>query len=324
MEKRTYHEINQYQDTSFPVAIYRINEEGIFPPGRGLRDFHWHDELQFTFVVRGSLTIQVNAEQCCLKAGEAVFLNSGMIHAVTELSENGEYRSLNFPYKLLSFFPGSRMEEGFVLPYVTGGCLPLVKLEPNTGWQGEILRVLEEINKIWIKDASPENRYLISLKIAAIWYLLISNLPDEHRNRAPVNLTRRQRLQQMLSFIYGHFTEDVTLGDIADAAHISIGECCRIFREHLQTTPYYFLTEYRIRKSAELLSGELSVAEIARSCGYNQVSNYIAKFKGVFGCTPARYRKSMPMLPLSDGRENEASHQESGQTGTNQKADCKR
>lgn len=73
-------------------------------------------------------------------------------------------------------------------------------------------------------------------------------------------------------------------------AYISIGECCRIFREHLQTTPYRFLTEYRIRKSVELLTGDLSISEIAGHCGYNQTSNYIAKFKSIMNCTPAQYR----------------------------------
>lgn len=292
MEKRNYHEINRYKDLMFPVEIYRVNEAGMYPGGRGLRDFHWHDELQFTFAVRGSLTVQVNEKQYVLETGEAIFINSGMIHAVTRLSENGEYASLNFPYKLLSFFPGSRMETDFVRPYVTGGFLPAVVLSEKTEWQCGIRKLLREINEIWERNMVSGNEYLIALKLAALWHRMISNLSDEHQSAAPVKPVRQQRLQQMMSFIYEHFSEDLTLKNIADAAYISVGECCRIFQEHLQTTPYRFLTEYRIRKSAELLFGELSVSEIAKVCGYNQVSNYIAKFRSVFGCTPVKYRKA--------------------------------
>ncbi|MCC8138436.1 MAG: helix-turn-helix domain-containing protein [Clostridiales bacterium] len=54
---------------------------------------------------------------------------------------------------------------------------------------------------------------------------------------------------------------------------------------------YQFLTEYRVRKSTELLSGSLTISEIAGLCGYNQPGNYIAKFKSIIGCTPAQYRK---------------------------------
>lgn len=291
MEKKNYHEINQYKDALFPVEIYRVNEKGMFPFGRGLRDFHWHDELQFTLAVQGSFTLQVDAEQYVLNEGEAVFINSGMIHAAIKLSEGGQYASLNFPYKLLSFFPGSRMEKESVLPYVTGGCLPVIILRPETEWQKSALDLLQEINVIWDNNSTVQNEYLITTKIVALWYMVISNLSDERKNTFSVDFVRRERLQFMLSFIYEHFPENITLANIASVAHVSAGECCRIFREHLQTTPYQFLTEYRVRKSVELLSGELSISEIAGRCGYNQTSNYIAKFKSILGCTPAQYRK---------------------------------
>lgn len=291
MEKKTYREINRYKDVLFPVEIYRVNEKGVFPFGRGLWDFHWHDELQFTLAVRGSLTLQADGEQYFLNEGEAAFINSGMIHAVINLSKGGKYASLNFPYKLLSFFPGSRMEKEYVLPYVTGGGLPVVILRPEAEWQRSALSILQEINIMWDDHSIVQNEYLISTKIVALWYILLSNLSDESKHTLPVDLVHRQRLQVMLSFIYEHFSEDIALADIADAAHISVGECCRIFREHLQTTPYQFLTEHRVRKSVELLSGELSISEIAGRCGYNQTSNYIARFKSIMDLTPAQYRK---------------------------------
>ncbi|MFQ8843327.1 MAG: hypothetical protein ACLR8P_23160 [Clostridium fessum] len=37
------------------------------------------------------------------------------------MSEDGSYASLNFPYRLLAFFPGSRMDQDYVLPYTAGG-----------------------------------------------------------------------------------------------------------------------------------------------------------------------------------------------------------
>ena len=291
MKKKKYHEINQYRDALFPVEIYRVNEKGMFPFGRGLRDFHWHDELQFTLAVRGSFTLQVDAGQYFLNEGEAAFINSGMIHAVINLSKGGNYASLNFPYKLLSFFPGSRMEKEYVLPYVTGNCMPVVILRPETELHNAALDILQEINAIWDSSPAAQSEYLIATKIVALWNMLLSDLSDKSINILSVDLVRRQRLQFMLSFIYEHFSEDIALADIAGTANISIGECCRIFREHLQVTPYQFLTEYRVRKSVELLSGELSISEIAGHCGYNQVSNYIAKFKSIMDCTPAQYRK---------------------------------
>ncbi|MCD7846094.1 MAG: AraC family transcriptional regulator [Oscillospiraceae bacterium] len=291
MEKKQYHEINSYRDPLFPVEIYRVSAQGVIPFGRGIQDFHWRDELQFTLVVHGAVTLQADARQYELREGDAAFINSGVIHAVTSLSEGGQYSSLNFPYKLLSFFPGSRMEKEYVLPYVTGGCLPVILLRSGEAAQKPALDILYEINAAWDNPLSLQHEYFMAAKIAALWYALLSHWPEEGGNTSSVDLVHRQRLQLMLSFIYEHFSEDVALADIADAAHISVGECCRIFRAHLQTTPYQFLTEYRIHKSVEMLSRELSISEIAGYCGYNQTSNYIAKFKSIMGCTPAQYRR---------------------------------
>lgn len=291
LELKKYHEINKYKDFLFPIEIYQVNETGIYPLGRGLRDFHWHDELQFTLVVHGSLILQADAKQYPLHEGEAAFINSGIIHTVVNLSEGGRYASLNFPYKLLSFFPGSRMEKEYVLPYVTRNVLPVVLLQPQTEWQKSALDILQEILAIWNNHLISQNEYLISTKIVALWNILLPYLSEGGKSSLSVNLVHRQRLQSMLSFIYEHFAEDISLSDIAYTANISVSECCRTFREHLQTTPYQFLTEYRIHKSIELLSGDLSISEIAGCCGYNQVSNYIAKFKSIMKCTPAQYRK---------------------------------
>lgn len=293
MEKKEYHEINQYRDTLFPVEIYHVSEKGMFPFGRGLRDFHWHDELQFTLAVRGSCTLQVDAEQYLLNEGEAAFVNSSMIHAVVSLSPGGHYASLNFPYKLLSFFPGSRMEKESVLPYVTGNCKPVVILRPEIERYKTALNALLEINAIWDSAPDVQGEYLMATKIVTLWSILLPDLSDESGSNLSVDLVHRQRLQRMLSLIYEQYAEDISLTDIAGTANISIGECCRIFREHLQVTPYQFLTEYRVRKSVELLSGELSITEVARYCGYNQASNYIAKFKSIMGCTPAQFRKQV-------------------------------
>ncbi len=291
MEQRQYQEINQYQDERFPVELYHVDETGMVPFGRGLRDFHWHDELQFTLALCGSLTLQVDARQFILQEGEAAFINARMLHAVVKLARGGGYTSLNFPDKLLSFFPGSRMETECVLPYVTGNCVPAVLLRRENKGQSAVLELLQEIHTIWKPHLTSQNKYCIATKITALWSALLPALAEQSGNTVSADLVGRQRMQAMLSFLYEHFSEDILLADLAGAANISVGECCRMFRRQLGTTPHQFLTEYRIRKSMELLSGPMSVSEIAGHCGYHQVSNYIAKFRAMVHCTPGQYRK---------------------------------
>lgn len=109
IEKDNLYEVNRYADTAFPVGAYTVTREGIMPEGRGYKDLHWHEELQFTYVVNGELRIRIDGKDYLVKEKEAVFINRNLLHITTDLTEAGKYISLNFPDKILGFFPGSRI-----------------------------------------------------------------------------------------------------------------------------------------------------------------------------------------------------------------------
>ena len=123
-EEKELHEVNRYTDPAFPVGTYEVTREGILPEGRGYKDMHWHEELQFTYVVKGELQIRIDGKDYIVKEGEVVFINRNLLHITTDLTEDGRYISLNFPDKLLGFFSGSRMEQDYVFPYTRGYMLP--------------------------------------------------------------------------------------------------------------------------------------------------------------------------------------------------------
>ena len=127
--KDNLYEVNRYADTAFPVGAYTVTREGIMPEGRGYKDLHWHEELQFTYVVNGELRIRIDGKDYLVKEKEAVFINRNLLHITTDLTEDGKYISLNFPDKILGFFPGSRMEQDYVFPYTRGYMLPAVVLK---------------------------------------------------------------------------------------------------------------------------------------------------------------------------------------------------
>lgn len=62
MSKKALHEVNRCHDPAFPVELYQVTHAGMLPPGRGLGDFHWHEELQFTLLTAGEGVMQVNAQ----------------------------------------------------------------------------------------------------------------------------------------------------------------------------------------------------------------------------------------------------------------------
>ena len=106
-------------------------------------------------------------------------------------------------------------------------------------------------------------------------------------------MRRNQRIKEILSYIREHFTEKITLDEIAKHLHLSTNECCRFFKKNMNCTLFEYITEYRLSKSMELLEHtDLPVSQIAYESGFGSSSYFIEKFRKNVGMTPAAFRKA--------------------------------
>lgn len=285
------HETIQYPDATFPYIMYTHTIHKSIPEGRGFNDLHWHEELQVTLVTRGKLVIQVNGMDHSLETGQAILINKSILHVATDLTQNGEYVSFNFPEKLLAFYADSVMEKKYVLPFTNSSLMCFV-IRGNVEWESQVLDMLWDMKMKFDRNKSWGWEYEIAIKTVQLWFILMSNisLPAEE---IPKNLKQQQeRLQLMLSFIHQNYANTITLQEIADAAHLSVSECTRSFKKTIHMTPYDYLIKYRIKKSCELLvSTDYSVTEIADKAGFNHVNHFIQSFKKLHAQTPNEFRK---------------------------------
>lgn len=286
------HESNEYDDNAFPFGMYTVTATQCIPPGRGYLDLHWHEELQFTLVTKGTITIQINGIDYNLEQGEAIFINCGFLHVTTAINDDGEYVSFNFPDKMLSFFAGSRMEQDFVIPYTSNYTFPVTIFKPIVSWQNTILNHLWELRNLAHKKDSFGHEYLISMKITKMWFNLVKNVSNTISKPSKNFIKKQERMQLLIAYIHENYGNDISLSDIANAANISTGECCRCFKNMFHTTPYEYLLSYRLNRSIELLNtSNYSITEIAGMVGFNYSSHFIQIFKKKMHKTPNEYRK---------------------------------
>lgn len=90
-----------------------------------------------------------------------------------------------------------------------------------------------------------------------------------------------------------HFQEPITLDSLAAKTGISKYHLAREFKRYIGTPPNEYLIITRLNHSKVLLKYEdISVEEIAFTCGFHQVSHFIRLFKKHEGCTPLKFRKA--------------------------------
>ena len=99
--------------------------------------------------------------------------------------------------------------------------------------------------------------------------------------------------EKAMTYIQEHFTQEVSLREIASVLYLSESHLIRVFKKETGRTPHQSLLEYRLRTGAHLLrTGQLRVSEIARNVGFSSASQFIGAFRRAYGCTPMQYRES--------------------------------
>ena len=90
------------------------------------------------------------------------------------------------------------------------------------------------------------------------------------------------------------YGENITLKEIADSVYISQSRLSRIFKKTTGETFSQYLRNVRIKHVCELLKkSALTVEEVARACGFNDMSTFYEVFGAAMGVTPRKYRESI-------------------------------
>lgn len=99
-------------------------------------------------------------------------------------------------------------------------------------------------------------------------------------------------MENARDYLFRHFTEDVSLAQLADHCHVSVFHFSRLFKAVLNTTPHHYLTELRLNHAQLLLhSTQLSVTQVAFQSGFNSLEHFATAYRQWFGRAPKGERK---------------------------------
>ncbi len=247
---------------------------------------HWHDDLEFMYILAGTMEYNVNGEIITIHEGNGIFINARQMHyGFSSTKKECEYICILLHPMLICTSPG--IDRDYVSPFISDNSIPHILLDKKTDWQKGIL---DDIKKMYYYKDNPFARLYIQNLFYHIWILFTENaMRVRQRSNQAQSLSA---LKDMLSYIQKHYTEKVALEDIAKAGNISKSTCFVIFRKYLCDTPTNYLINYRLNKAQALLTEtDISVSETALSVGFNSISYFTETFRKVYGCSPGEYRR---------------------------------
>lgn len=97
-------------------------------------------------------------------------------------------------------------------------------------------------------------------------------------------------LRRVSEFVHHHYASPLSVGDLAAVAGYSERHFARVFRDATGRTPMQFVTEVRIERAKEMLSGgRHPITDVALSCGFSQAQHFSVVFRRVTGLSPRQY-----------------------------------
>ena len=272
---------------------------------------HWHSAIEIIMPTENIYSVVVNDVTYVIKPYELLFVGSEVIHSTIAPPTGRRYFFQIDESRLRNI---AAVDE--ILPYVgtvrhfTPENDPeihrkLVKLfeeicdeyyeSENANGEADILRSKNSDNKDSEISISTLCEPIIYGKFLTM-LALIGKAQIEYDNPdSQYQIKKREyasKIMTVCDYIDEHFTEEITLEEVASKIGYSKFHFSRIFKKLTNMSFYKYVNQQRIKYAEELLSGtNLSISKISIQCGYSSTSAFIRMFKQLKECTPTDFRE---------------------------------
>ena len=280
-------ELEKHGTETFPMTV---NHDDLWSfEGKNV-PIHWHNDLEINLIREGEAVFQVYQKSYRVRTGEGFLLNRNVPHSCSSPgNEHVRYSTILVRPDFLYGDFGSDVERKCFQPFLQNSAIPCIHL---TGFDENGKEILQKLNQV--EEAFDRKRFCYELKIEGLLCEAFAMILYGHRQEltkfVPANLQELERLEKMLNYLNMHFTEVISLQDLADQVHLSREVCCRLFKKMTGKTITGYLEEYRVNKSFSLVqSGQYSMTQITEMVGFSNPSRFASAFRKRFGCNPGEY-----------------------------------
>ena len=275
-----YNEKIQHRTGDFPLAWYPVNRHH----PRYHMTMHWHREAELIRVRRGRLDLYIDEREFIALPGDLVLVAEGVLHGGDPT--DCEYDCIVFDAGMLQHEDACKRGLKDVLSHSI--FLRRAAIDEDAAFSDAVRRLYAHC------DSGVTGR---ELNILGALYDCFGCL-TERRNDAQLDFAsprfgrRAEQLKPALEYIETHYGQPITLEALARQSGMSAKYFCRFFKTIVHRSPIDYVNYYRVECASQFLStSDMTVAEIAQHCGYNDSSFFIKQFRKYKGTTPKQYRR---------------------------------
>ena len=152
LQEKYINSVNLNLHTDFPYLVLNVENDVSLPKKPSFRVMHWHEDLQFIYVISGKICVKTLKEEIFLGDGEGIFINKNVVHLVDKI-DICKYKSFLFPDYFVSFYlgsPASRLTQSIT----DNKSIPFAILDKTRAWCRQALDILRELIALEKKKAA--------------------------------------------------------------------------------------------------------------------------------------------------------------------------
>ncbi len=279
---------------SEPATICSFDYEAIQAPTKALI----HQAARFLYIKHGRGVIEIGGVEYAIVPNTLVAITPWKISEITAVQETLQLVRIVYDYQyinsVLKGVPGSEEDSSELLRFLT--MEPAVYLDSvQAAYVDSIAEHLKtELGVESTRVSPPPDRPLAQLYVTnkvielMIMYrryvMAVRGEKDYEKDIAAEN--------SILSYLYAHSAERLTLASVAGAFFISESTLSKRIADTTGTTFSKLLASIRIEKTSDyLIYTDLTLDAIATLTGFVDASHLSKHFVGRVGVTPIKYRK---------------------------------
>lgn len=239
---------------------------------------HIHNHNELLFVLTGRLKVESNLDTVEVDAPAVILHNSYTMHRAELLEGTYDRYVINFDDSTLDTVPAVKD----IISFFKNANMTVIRLDDA---MQNLLR--HYVDRYSVMTASDSSQNLLTCMILCE---IAKYRSDENTVRIKPKIPY---INDVMHYISEHYYEPLTLEDLTARYYISRAKLVADFRNTTDMTVKQYTTLVRMNVARALLLDGVSVAEAARTCGYNNTSNFNTTFMKYFGASPAQYRKSV-------------------------------
>ncbi|NLD87218.1 MAG: helix-turn-helix transcriptional regulator [Clostridiales bacterium] len=139
----------------------------------------------------------------------------------------------------------------------------------------------------------PEKSRSAELRQLANLLLFISRLMEIGEKPCDISYSDyAAHIRRATRYIEENYYRELTVENLASHTGVNRSHLYRIFKSTMGVSVQQYILEYRLsRAKALLFTADLSMSEIAASCGFPDQSHFSRAFKSLYGDSPRMYKK---------------------------------